>query len=226
MSLIKHFEGGIKDIDEKGIVTFYFSAFNNYDSDNDKTMPGAFLKTIRENSERVRHFKNHNSGMACGVIKELGEDSYGAWARSQLIMGTPCGRDTYEEYKAGAIKEHSFGFDYVKYSDEKDPDNPWSRRRTVTEYKLWEVSSLTSWGANELTAVIDIKNEKAINDYLDTLLRLKKGQFTDEYLASIETKISDCLKYLQTLKTTTSPKPGDEPFDAIKYLQNNLKILN
>ena len=226
MSQIKHFEGGIKDVDEKGVVTFYFSAFNNWDSDNDRTMPGAFQKTMKENFNRIRHFKNHDSRLACGVLKELGEDTYGAWGRSQLILGTQTGRDTHEEYKVGAIKEHSFGYDYVKYSDEKDPDNPWSRRRTVTEYKLWEVSSLTSWGANELTAVIDIKNEKAVNDYLDVLLKLKKGQFTDEYLASVEAKISDCLKYLQTLKTTTQKEPGDEPFDGFTYLKNNLKILN
>lgn len=225
MKQIKRFEGGVKDIDEKGIVTFYFSAFNNFDSDNDKTLPGAFLKTFSENKDRVRHFKNHDSRLAAGVIKELGEDSYGAWARSQLILGTQTGRDTYEEYKAGAIKEHSFGYEYIKYSDQPDPNDKYRRLRTVSEYKLWEVSSLTSWGANELTSVIDVKNEKSISEYLDMLMKLQKGQFTDEYLLQVESKMNECLQYLQTLKTTTLNKPEDEPFDAIKYLQDNLKIL-
>jgi HK97 family phage prohead protease len=227
MKIIKTFEGGLKDLDATtGQVTFYFSAFNNLDSDNDITLPGAFLKTIIENKERIRHFKNHDSRLAPGVIKELGEDTFGAWARSQLIMGTMLGKETFEEYKAGAIKEHSFGFDYVKYSDVKDPKDPWSRVRTVTEYKLWEVSSLNSWGANERTQVIDLKNQKQADEYLDILLKLKKGQFTDEYLQNIELKISECLKYLQTLKTTTQIEPGDKPFDAITYLKTNLKILN
>lgn len=226
MKLIKAFEGGVKELDDKGVVTFYFSAFGNKDSDNDITLPGSFLKTIAENKDRVRHFKNHDSRLAPGVIKEIGEDAFGAWARSQLIMGTVLGRETYEEYKAGAIKEHSFGFDYVKYSDVKDPEDPWKRVRTVTEYKLWEVSSLNSWGANERTQVIDLKNQKQVDEYLDLLLKLQKGQFTDEYLANVELKINECLKYLQTLKTTTSPKPGDEPFDAVKYVQNNFKLLN
>ena len=113
----KVFTGEVKELDEKGIVTFYFNAFDNVDSDNDMSRKGAFIKTMSDQKGRVKHFKNHNIYQTPGVIKELGEDSRGAWARSALIMSTTLGRETYEEYKAGAITEHSFGYDVIKSVD-------------------------------------------------------------------------------------------------------------
>jgi hypothetical protein len=210
---------GLKDMDEKGIVTFYFNSFDNVDSDGDMSKKGAFLKTISENRGRIKHFKNHNFYATPGVIKELGEDEKGAWARSQLIMGTQLGRDTYEEYKAGAITEHSFAYDVIKST--KNP----AGFREISEYKLWEVSSLTAWGANSQTPVIDVKNEKALLSELDKLTKLAKGEFTDEYLAKVEENITKILKHLQSLRESTQIEPPPEPFDAIKYLQDNLKIL-
>ena len=209
----------LKTLDEKGLVTFYFNAFDNVDSDNDMTRKGAFTKTINDNKGRIKHFKNHNIYQTPGVLKEMGEDDNGAWARSQLIMGTVLGRETYEEYKAGAITEHSFGYDVIKSL--KNPQG----YREITEFKLWEVSSLTAWGANQNTPMIDVKNEKQLLDELDRLTKLTKGDFTDEYLKNIETKIMEILEHLKTLRDTTLLEPGPKPFDAIKYLQTNLKIL-
>lgn len=206
-------------MDEKGIVTFYFNAFDNVDSDNDMTRKGAFVKTMTDNKGRIKHFKNHNIYQTPGVLKELGEDETGAWGRSQLIIGTQLGKDTYEEYKAGAITEHSFGYDVIK-----SLKNP-SGYREVLEYKLYEVSSLNAWGANPMTSVIDVKNEKQLMDELDILTKLTKGEFTDEYLTRVESKISDILQHLKTLRDTTPPEPEPKPFDAIKYLQTNLKLL-
>lgn len=216
----KVFTGEVKELDEKGIVTFYFNAFDNVDSDNDMSRKGAFIKTMSDQKGRVKHFKNHNIYQTPGVIKELGEDSRGAWARSALIMSTTLGRETYEEYKAGAITEHSFGYDVIK-----SVKNP-AGFREITEYKLWEVSSLNAWGANSQTPMIDVKNEKQLLDELDLMLKLVKGDFTDEYLSRVEVKISEILTHLKTLRDTTRHEPGSEPFNAVTYLKNNLKILN
>jgi HK97 family phage prohead protease len=225
MNGFKFCDKEIKDIDDKGVVSFYFSAFDNVDSDNDITKRGAFSKTMVENRKRIKHVKNHDISLVPGVIKELGEDAVGAWARSQLILGTQTGHDTYEEYKAGAITEHSFRFDYMKYEDIADPNDKYSRIRTVSEYKLWEVSSLTGWGANEMTPTIDVKGEAKLWHDLEVLLKLKNGDFSDEYLKKVEQKITEILKHLQTLRATTD-ESEPEPFNAIKYLQTNLKILN
>jgi len=215
---LKICDKGVKDLDEKGLVTFYFNAFDNVDSDNDMTKKGAFIKTITDNKGRIKHFKNHNIYLSPGVLKELGEDQSGGWARSQLILGTQLGRETYEEYKAGAITEHSFGYDVIK--SVKNPQG----YREITEFKLWEVSSLNAWGANQSTPMIDVKNEKQLIDELDKLTKLSKGDFTDEYLISIETKITEILRHLKTLRNTTI-EPEPKPLNAIEYLQTNLKLL-
>jgi HK97 family phage prohead protease len=216
---LKIFSGELKDLDEKGLVTFYFNSFNNVDSDKDMSMPGSFTKTMTDQKGRIKHFKNHNIYQSPGVIKSMGEDQKGAWAQSQLIMGTQLGRDTYEEYKAGAITEHSFGYDVIR-----SLKNP-SGYREITEYKLWEVSSLNAWGANSDTPMIDIKDEKQLLIQFDLLLKLSKGDFTDEYLNKIELKINEIIKHIKTLRDTTL-EPEPEPFDAMKYLQTNLKLLS
>jgi uncharacterized protein len=222
MNGYKYLDSPVKDIDEKGIVTFYFSKFDNIDSDNDITKKGAFAKTIVENAKRIKHVKNHDIYVVPGVLKELGEDDFGAWARSQLILSTQTGHDTFEEYKAGAITEHSFRFDYIKFEDIADPQDKYNRVRTVTEYKLWEVSSLTGWGANEMTPVIDIKSEAKLWHDLEVLLKLQKGQFSDEYLQKAERKINEILKHLQTLRATTK-EPEPEPLIELYKHLNILK---
>jgi hypothetical protein len=88
------------------------------------------------------------------------------------------------------------------------------------------VSSLNAWGANQNTPLIDIKNEKALLDELDRLLKLTKGNFTDEYLQRVEAKITEILAHLKTLRDTTHIEPGPEPFDAVKYLRDHWRLLN
>ena len=219
----KNISGEVKDLDEKGVVTFYFSVFGNKDSDGDIVHPGAFLKTFKEQKNRIRHFKNHRWDQLVGVPLELKEDEYGAITRSQLILGTQLGKDTYEEYRAKGITEHSFMYDVVKYDVDNEDDRE-SRIRNLRELKLWEVSSLTSWGANEMTHVIDMKNVELIT-YFNSLLKLKRGDFSDSYFEKLEQHIKDVHNHIKSL---IEPPDGtqDEPMDWITYFQNNLTILN
>lgn len=223
----------LKDLDDKGIVTFYFSAFGNKDSDGDIVTKGAFAKTIKENFKRIKHHKNHDPRMIIGVPQEIQEDDFGAWMRSKLILNTTNGKDTYEEYKAGAITEHSFKYDIIKY-DIKNADSEEERERYLNELKLWEASSLTSWGANEMTRLINIKS-LSIEDaviYLNKLMKLQKGDFKDEYFKQLELKIIEVDNHIKSLieppGNTLNEPPGntDEPVSAIRYFRNNLTILN
>lgn len=220
----KSLEIKLKDIDEKGVVTFYYNAFGNVDSDNDISMPGSHRKSQSENRNRIKHFKNHNIYQTPGVIKELGEDESGAWARSQLILGSTLGKDTYEEYKAGAITEHSFGFDVMKaYKNEKGS-------RCITEYKVWEVSSLNGWGANSQTPTTDIKSEADALMLLEKLLKLQKADFTDEKLKAIELKIIELTAHIKALreqpdKSTETNEPQELTAEEIAYYSNRLKLI-
>ena len=72
----------IMDLNVKqGIVTGYFSKFNNVDADGDIIRPGAFTKTIKENGPesslpRIKHLLNHDPSLPLGVLTSLKEDGY------------------------------------------------------------------------------------------------------------------------------------------------------
>lgn len=215
--MIKSLNCELKDLDSKtGVVTFYYNAFNNIDSDNETVEFGAHSKSQQENKNRIKHFKNHNKYQTPGVIKELGEDGFGAWARSELILGSTLGRDTYEEYKAGAITEHSFGFDVLR--DRKGSKG----ERILSELKIWEVSSLNAWGANEMTPVTDIKSLFDAMDLLEKLLKLQKGNFTDEKLSKVEQKVKELLTHIESLKG----QPGEQRTTVFKPINVNLSNFN
>ena len=217
--LIKSISSEVKDVDEaRGIVKFYFSIFGNIDSDGDITMQGAFAKTIKENFKRIKHFKNHSRWDAPGVIQELYEDNTGGVAVSKLILDSQLGKDTFAEYKAGAITEHSFGYEIMK-SEFEDIEN--RRVQKLLELKLNEVSSLTAWGANALTETLDVKNEKELFAYLEKLESLKKGDFSDEYFAKLENKIAAVQKYLTSLR-----EPPVHSLEPVEYILQHSKMFN
>ena len=220
--LTKTISAEIKDLDERGLVKFYFSIFGNLDSDGDITEKGAFNKTIGDwknaKKKRIKHFKNHRWDQVPGVLKELFEDEKGGVAVSQLALNTTLGRDTYEEYKAEIITEHSFGYEVIA-SNWEEKEN--GKVQHLTELKLEEVSSLTSWGANELTDTLDVKNQDHVMKVLEKLESLKKGDFSDEYFVKLEIKIAAIHNVLKSLREPV--KHSDEPI--LRILENS-KLFN
>lgn len=205
----KHLKFELKDLDSEGQVSFYFSKFNNEDSDRDIVVKGAFTKT-KENIKRIKHFYNHNMYNVPGVIKEINEDKVGGWAVSQLALKTQLGNEVYEQYKAGIITEHSYGYDIMKSEWNED-----KTVQTIKEIKLYELSSLTAWGANPETNVIDIKSL----DYLNELLK------STNYDEKIILKINEVLKHLATLKEPEQSTQA-EPFNWIKAMNDNLNFIH
>ena len=178
----------VKDIDSKqGIVKAYFAVFGNIDSDGDIIEPVAFTKTIMERgpegNDRIKHFKWHSTKDVPGKLQELGEDEFGAWFVSKL-SNTTLGKDTLIEYEEGIITEHSHGFEIIKN------DHDESNINHIRESKLWEVSTLTAWGANPLTRVDyvkEIKDEKELLKALETITKyLQVGRFSDSLLSDLE----------------------------------------
>lgn len=184
----------IKDLDENtGTVVFYGAVFGNEDLGGDTLMNGAATKTIRENFKNIRHFKHHNSTLMPGVIKEITEDSYGILVKSDLILSTQIGKETYEEYKAMASAkksmDHSIGYSTIKFDEDRKDPNKW--KRILREIKLYEFSTLTAWGMNPLAQTVSVKNLEQLDfnlllteqKYFDQLL---KCRFTDAKLEHIE----------------------------------------
>lgn len=165
---IKILQYKIADIDAKQrLVKFYYSAFDNIDSDGDVIRKGATLKSIKERgpggSDMIRHFVNHEfkqnpAALPVGKIKEMGEDTFGAWALSKMAR-TNMGEDIYKLYEDGFINNHSFGFVPVKINKTKSG-------MEILEVKIFEVSTVTTIAANEHTPTIEVKDDKGADQFI------------------------------------------------------------
>jgi HK97 family phage prohead protease len=194
---LKLFSYKIADIDGKQrTVKFYYGAFDNVDFDGDVLRKGATIKTVKENGPNgkdiIRHFLNHefrtNPGvLPIGKIKEMGEDNFGPWAVSKIAR-TANGNDIYSMYEDGFINNHSMGFNPVKTR----PGNDYNE---ITEIKLFEVSTVTTWAANANTPTIEVKeagqlptshnNSNALSFIKPSTMTLKEEAAMSEFMKEL-----------------------------------------
>ena len=191
-------EGIIEDVDDvKGIVTGYFSAFNNIDSDGDVIVSGSYKKTVAENGpqgrNRIIHLLQHNPLMPLAKPMELMEDAKGLRFTSK-ITETSYGKDVIKLYKEGVFNEHSVGFEIVK-SDNK------AGYREIREIKLWEGSTVT-WGANANTPIESMKSwdKPKTEDMIAKFCGiLRNGNLTDESMIQLEIGLKQIQEHLKAL---------------------------
>lgn len=180
--LYKNLTSLVKDLDEKGKVVVTANAFNNVDSQSDMSLKGSFTKTLNEHFSRTKWFLNHDTTKLIGVPISGIETNSHLELIGQLNLNKEIGRDVYADYKLyaeyGRTLEHSIGVDAIKYNFEGPV-------RKVSEWKLWEYSTLTNWGANPSTGLVSIKSDI---DWMN--IQLNKGDYTDEKFRQIEMQIS------------------------------------
>jgi HK97 family phage prohead protease len=188
---IKTIQYKVADIDgRQRMVKFYYGAFGNVDNDGDTLHKGATIKTTRERGPAgkamIRHyinheFKNNPAVLPVGMIKEMGEDEMGPWVWSKMAR-TTTGADLYNMYDDGMINHHSMGFIPTKSRKNKTGLD-------ILEIKLFEVSTITTWAANENTPTIDVKEQKeaVIRDTLNEYesLFLKPSRYTSQQKADL-----------------------------------------
>lgn len=214
--VIKNIKAETVDIDGgKGIVSGYFSAFDNRDSDGDIIVKGAYDKTIEENgpgsaNPRIQHLWQHDSRQPLGRPQELKEDDKGLFFRTQ-ISKTSWGNDVIQLYTDGVINEHSVGINILQ-TERVDEST-----QRVLEVKMWEGSSVT-WGANEATPTTGIKSLEDMEakdlikrmDLLDKTLH--RGSLQDETYQLIEIEYKQIVSIVQTLLLKAQePLPGSTP---------------
>lgn len=209
----------IKDMDgDKREVAVYLAKFGNVDSDNDVIQKGAFKKSIQErgpmapSNRKIAFLRHHDWEKQIGVFSKLQEDDNGLFAVGRLGTST-MGEDAWRDYQDGIIKEHSVGFQRVtdKTKWVKDTSNPAGGFTLLQEVKLWEGSAVT-FGANELTNVVEImKSEQKksfidrISEDLQTVIKaLVNGKGSDERLYELEMK-ANFLSSQLTLLAQTEP---------------------
>jgi HK97 family phage prohead protease len=213
----KHQSIDIKDVDAKqGIVTGYFSAFGNVDSDGDIMMPGAFKRSIQdwgpEAKGRVKHLMNHDPSKPLGKIMELKEDGYGLYYRSK-IGSHKLGQDFIKMVESDLIKEHSIGFRILREQKNAEANE-------IHEVMLFEGSSLTAWGANEATPIVNMKSITDLTEYKNTIRNFEKfirdSDVTDETIELCLIKVRQLAQAVEKMSTTIATEKEQEQGKEIK----------
>jgi len=209
-------EKEIKGIDEaEGIVEMYVNAFGNEDSDGDISAKGSFKKTIKDNFKRIKHFLNHDSDQLLGLPLKFVEDDFGLLVTSKMNLAKQFVKDVFADYvlfsQNNRTLEHS-----VRVRDIKRDTND---ERIVLEWKLWEYSTLYSWGANERTPLVNIKS------LADLELMITDGNYSDEKSKQI-IELYEKLKNLLKPGTTQGAEPGTtlSEKETIELFTNSLKF--
>ena len=206
-------QGIIEDVDDvKGIVTGYFSAFNNIDSDGDVIVSGAYKKSIAENGpmgrNRIMHLLQHNPLMPLAKPIELMEDAKGLRFTSK-ITETSYGKDVIKLYSEGVFNEHSVGFEIIK-ADNK------AGYREIKEIKLWEGSTVT-WGANPNTPIESMKSwdkpksEEMLAKFCNIL---RNGDVSDESMIQLEIGLKQIENHLKALESVQIVESEETQFKS------------
>ena len=231
----------IKDMDgDKREVAVYLAKFGNVDSDNDVIQKGAFKKSIQErgpmapSNRKIAFLRHHDWEKQIGVFSKLQEDDNGLFAVGRLGTST-MGEDAWRDYQDGIIKEHSVGFQRVtdKTKWVKDTSNPAGGFTLLQEVKLWEGSAVT-FGANELTNVVEIMKSEQKKSYIDkisedlqTVIKaLVNGKGSDERLYELEMKANFLSSQLTLLAQTEPGNHSEIVYEPEPQVFNWNEVIN
>ena len=145
------------------------------------------------------------------------KDTYGLLTTTQFNMNKDLGKDMFTDvklmYENNLNAELSIGYKVMQ----RDKKN----NSLITEYKLMEYSFLSSWGANQLSTVQDIKSIKSYYGFMELLQKAYNLDYSDERLRQIETLLKSLTNEPSNIDT-----PNDEPIilDTLKHFTNSLII--
>jgi HK97 family phage prohead protease len=208
----------LKELDSsKGVIVAYANAYNNEDSDKDISAYGSFEKSVSENFKRIRVLKDHNPTMMIGVPLLIDtKDSYGLLTTTQFNMSKDLGKDMFTDVKLmhdnNLNAELSIGYQVIQ----RDKKN----KNIITEYKLMEYSFLSSWAANELATVQNIKGIKSTYGILELIEKSYNLDYSDERLRNIET----LLKALSNEPSKYTQENEPLILNTLKSFTNSLNI--
>ena len=169
---------------EGRVVTVAVNAFGNMDSQGDISVQGSFTKTLKENFGRIKHFLNHDTDKLIGCPLE-GREENGYLVMVSEMANTQLANDVLELYKLydknKRTLEHSIGVEAMQ----RDKENP----SKVLQWKLWDYSTLYSWGANEKTPLLGIKRDdlqKFPKKSLEFVKQALEMKFSDHILIAAD----------------------------------------
>jgi len=218
-----------KEIGEDRTVRQLFSIMGNIDDGGDRIWPGAFAKTIKERSQRVKVLWQHDSYMPpVGVpvsleeigrsdlpdaVKEQFPDATGALLGVVKYLQTPRGDEILEGIRDGAITENSIGYDAIKFDFEEAPEGvqTWDGTiRNIREVRLWDISPV-NWGMNAATTNVKDRRLTALYEQVHLLLSAEDVKAGRVLSARNLAKLQDALAMLQEVLTAAEPPEDEDP---------------
>jgi HK97 family phage prohead protease len=164
----------LKDVDTgKRELVGMFANYETRDMLGDLSTKGMFSKTWAEQKSRVKHVHEHDMSVPIGKIKDLWEDSKGAYYRSVVPKGKD-GDKWLEWAEGGLLDEHSFGFKTIRSK------TAGQGKRDLLEVKHFEVSSVSGWAIHGDTPLLMVKKSFSGNELEELKTRLEKRHRTFE----------------------------------------------
>src|SRR6266704_2947565 len=152
--------------DQKGIVEGYLNYIGNIDFTEDRTMPGAFRKTLSDSYSRKAaqdldyiwpFLLNHDySQLPPGGIFEANEDRKGLYIKTQFNLDIQMGRELYSSFKMGTMKKQSMGYKAIQVDWVKEEGKS---IRNLLEVAVMEGSAVV-FPMNDLAQVDTVKNRR------------------------------------------------------------------
>lgn len=169
--------------DGRFYISGYASTFGNEDSYKDVVDPGAFMKTLSENRNRIRFCKDHDLTKVIGKIipESLAEDNIGLAFTCRMGRSAEA-KDAIMQIEDGELDEISIGYIPVKYYYDGDI-------RHLTEIELIEVS-LVSRAANPQAVITSSQRKselllESLATCSDDELLLMRDRINGEYYKRI-----------------------------------------
>jgi HK97 family phage prohead protease len=167
--------------DSQGIVEGYLNYIGNIDHGDDRTMPGAFRKTLqdsyaRKSTQRLNYLWpylwNHDySQIPPGGIFDADEDRKGLYTKTQLNLDLQSGRDLYSSFKMGSLKKQSMGYKAMNVDWVKEEGKS---IRNLLEVAVMEGSAVV-FPMNDLATVDTVKGRTG------SMLTRQDKDFNDRY---------------------------------------------
>ena len=149
--------------DVQGIIEGYLNYIGNIDYGDDRTMPGAFRKTLSESYARKRqqgldflfpYLWNHDYSIPpAGGIFEADENRKGLYVKVQMNLDMEMGRNLYSSFKSGFLKKQSMGYKAAKVDWVKEENKS---IRNLLEVVVMEGSAVV-FPMNDMAQVDTVK---------------------------------------------------------------------
>jgi HK97 family phage prohead protease len=213
--------------DEKGFIEGYASVYGVVDHQNERTMPGAFERALK-NPRRVKLLWQHDFKTPIGRITKMWEDDRGLRFRGKLNIKTDWGRNAYEALLAGDVSANSIGYIEVKG---KNAINDEDGVKDLNELDLMEISTV-SFPSNEAATVEEIKSD--IEELEVKAGRVLSGVNAQD-ISALRASLSSAIDYCDAVLGRAAPAkpaaaqaaapPAQAPAKAPPGKSDNVELL-